>query len=72
MEGPGKLYYQSGVLAYDGSFQKDRFHGFGKLYNEAPEQLTGPYNYENFEDIEEYWISYEGKSYFIQAISRMT
>ena len=33
MEGEGKLYYQSGIVAYEGQFSKDSFHGFGKLYN---------------------------------------
>lgn len=61
MEGEGRLYYQSGAIAYDGHFEKDRFHGYGRLYNESPEQLQGAFDYRNFENIEEYWTSYEGK-----------
>lgn len=62
MEGEGRLYYQSGAIAYDGHFQKDRFHGYGKLYNESPEKLHTAFDYRNFENIEEYWTSYEGKA----------
>lgn len=40
MSGKGKLYYQSGRLAYDGEWQKDQFHGYGQLYNELPDKLT--------------------------------
>ncbi len=36
MEGEGKMYYESGILAYDGNFKEDRFHGYGRLYNECP------------------------------------
>ncbi len=39
MEGLGRLYYHSGIVAYEGKFQKDRFHGFGKLYNQYPQKL---------------------------------
>lgn len=62
MEGEGRLYYQSGAIAYDGHFEKDRFHGYGKLYNESPEPLQAAFDYRNFENIEEYWTSYEGKA----------
>jgi hypothetical protein len=41
MDGYGKLYYQSGKIAYEGSWNEDQFQGFGtnfiinlgKLYN---------------------------------------
>lgn len=33
MDGEGKMYYQTGKLAYEGHFDKDRFHGYGKIYN---------------------------------------
>jgi hypothetical protein len=36
MEGFGKLYYQSGKLAYEGEWKKDQFMGKGILYNEVP------------------------------------
>jgi hypothetical protein len=33
MCGRGKLYYQSGNIAYDGEWKNDQFAGFGVLYN---------------------------------------
>lgn len=33
MEGYGKLYYQSGKLAYEGEWKADQFTGKGILYN---------------------------------------
>lgn len=40
MDGYGKLYYQSGKIAYEGNWSEDQFQGFGnyfintgKLYN---------------------------------------
>ena len=52
MEGYGKLYYQSGKLAYEGQWVRDQFTGHGVLYNETPDQLNKPFNYRNFDDIE--------------------
>ncbi len=60
MEGKGKLYYQSGKLAYDGEWQKDQFSGFGILYNECPHACDTVLSCENFEDIEEFWTKFEG------------
>lgn len=62
MSGKGKLYYESGKIAYDGHLEQDLFHGSGTLYNELPETLTTTFDYKNFEEIEEYWIKYEGKN----------
>ena len=52
MCGRGKLYYQSGKLAYEGYLENDLFHGAGTLYNEQPEDLRKPFDYTNFEDID--------------------
>ena len=60
MEGKGKLYYQSRKLAYDGSWKSDQFSGRGILYNEVPDILESSFNYENFDDVDEYWTKYEG------------
>jgi len=49
MSGRGKLYYQSGRLAYEGDWLKDRFHGFGTLYNDNPEMLAECFEYSNFD-----------------------
>jgi antitoxin component YwqK of YwqJK toxin-antitoxin module len=46
MDGYGKLYYQSGKIAYEGNWADDQFQGLGKifcyyktgkLYNEQPD-----------------------------------
>lgn len=59
MDGYGKLYYQSGKIAYEGNWSEDQFQGFGmcllilgKLYNEDPDQLQEPFDYENFDLID--------------------
>ena len=62
MEGYGKLYYQSGKLAYEGEWKADQFKGKGILYNESPEEVFGSIDYRSFEDIGEYWTKYEGKN----------
>lgn len=58
MEGFGKLFYQSGKLAYQGEWKNDQFMGKGVLYNELPDILDQPFNYNNFDDVEEYWTKY--------------
>lgn len=58
MEGYGKLYYQSGKLAYEGYWKTDQFMGNGVLYNEIPDILDDPFNYNNIEDVEDYWVKY--------------
>ena len=65
MCGKGKLYYQSGKLAYDGYLENDLFHGTGILFNEQTEKLVVPFDYKNFENIEEFWLSYEGTLFLI-------
>jgi len=37
MNGYGKLYYDSGELAYEGQWYKDEFHGRGIVYNDSYE-----------------------------------
>ncbi len=32
--------------------------GKGVLYNELPDILDQPFNYNNFDDVEEYWTKY--------------
>lgn len=72
MQGKGKLYYQSGKLAYEGDWVNDQFEGFGKLYNEYPELMNQPLNYRNLDDVEEMWTKYEGTYLFIQVSSAGT
>jgi hypothetical protein len=33
MHGKGKLFYKSGLLAYDGEWFRDKMQGFGSLHN---------------------------------------
>lgn len=60
MDGFGSLYYQSGKLAYQGNWKNDKFQGKGKLFNEYPMDLSEPFDYRNFDNIDEYWEVYDG------------
>lgn len=58
MSGTGKLYYQSGKLAYEGEWRNDQFMGKGVLYNEVPDILEREFNYTNFDEVDEFWTKY--------------
>ena len=60
MKGLGKLFYQNGKLAYTGHFKSNVFHGKGKILNKNPTQLNSPFNYNNFNSVENHWTSYDG------------
>ena len=60
MHGWGKLFYEGGRLAYEGHWSHDEFHGYGKVYNDNPIPLEGPFDYTNFDLLDDYWIYYEG------------
>lgn len=60
MSGRGKLFYQSGKIAYDGEWSNDQFTGFGVLYNEEPVMLNKAFEYTNLDEIDEYWTRFEG------------
>jgi len=49
MDGYGKLYYFGGKLAYEGNWTEDEFNGAGKVYNDNPAKLSGPFDYTNFD-----------------------
>lgn len=69
MSGFGRLYYETGELAYQGQWFKDDFHGRGKLYNDRYEIMTSNFNYKDFnQDQQAYWKYYEGICMFIQGI----
>ena len=55
MHGYGKLYYSNKRIAYEGQWYMDQFHGKGKVYNDEPEPLNGPFDYSNFENLDEQW-----------------
>lgn len=58
MHGEGKLYYSENKLAYEGEWYMDEFHGHGKVYNDNPILLDGPFNYKDFDELDEYWVYY--------------
>jgi hypothetical protein len=60
MTGRGVLYYAPNCPAYDGEWLNDQFHGRGILYNECPVALEGPYDFRDFNEVDDYWIKYEG------------
>ncbi|KAL4428911.1 hypothetical protein ABPG74_017501 [Tetrahymena malaccensis] len=60
MNGYGVLYYPSQNKAYEGEWDDDKFNGKGIMYNERPAELAGTFNYHNMNEINDYWIKYEG------------
>lgn len=70
MNGFGRLFYQSDRLAYEGDWLNDQFHGRGKLFNESPQPLAAGFDFRNFDEIDEFWEYYEGKSEGMQDSSR--
>ena len=61
MHGQGILYYASGKPAYDGDWYEDKFEGRGVLYNENPNNLDEAFNYNDFDEIDDYWTRYDGE-----------
>lgn len=61
MHGYGTLFYRVGKPAYEGYWHEDQFHGKGVLYNENPVEQLQPFDYSDFNLVEDYWIRYEGK-----------
>lgn len=72
MTGRGVLFYCAGYPAYDGEWLNDQFHGFGTLYNENPVELREPYDFRDFNEVDDFWVKYEGKPHFTQASSSWT
>ncbi|KAM3146948.1 hypothetical protein pb186bvf_001102 [Paramecium bursaria] len=60
MHGQGTLYYSTGQPAYQGDWFEDQFQGYGTLYNERPMQLEEPFDYKDFDNVEDFWIKYSG------------
>jgi serine/threonine protein kinase len=60
MDGVGTLFYAGGNVAYKGEWKEDKFHGKGIVYNEAPVPPVGGFDYSNFDNLQDYWIRYEG------------
>ena len=68
MNGHGKLYYETGSLAYEGMWYKDEFHGRGKIYNDEPKELKTSFDFKTFEDDDKYWTVYDGIRVVMQVI----
>ena len=58
MHGLGKLYYSGNVLAYEGQWANNEFHGSGKVYCFEPVQFDGPFDWQDFNLLEEEWVCY--------------
>ena len=61
MHGFGKLYYESGQIAYEGYWAGDNFNGEGRVFNDRPEKVLGEFNYYDFADLGDKWVFYEGE-----------
>lgn len=60
MDGIGKLYYENGALAYEGSWSQDQFNGLGRVYNDSPIPFKESFDYTNFDLLGDSWQYYEG------------
>ena len=57
------LYSAKGKEIYKGNFQKDLYHGKGKVTNENPGDLKEHFNYLDFSLLGDFWVVYEGDFY---------
>lgn len=69
INGTGILFYCENKPAYDGMWLNGQFHGQGTLYNECPQQLAQPFDFKDFDEVEDYWLKYSGKDVLIQVNS---
>lgn len=60
MHGRGTLFYCDNKVAYEGDWREDKLWGRGVLYNEDPKQLKGTYDYNSWDQVDDYWVRYEG------------
>lgn len=58
MHGEGKLFYNETKLAYEGEWYLDEFHGHGKVYNDSPLMLDHPFDYADFDKLDDFWVYY--------------
>lgn len=49
------------MIAYEGEWEEDRFHGRGIMYNDCPQPLEGDFEFTDFELLGDYWVKYEGE-----------
>lgn len=60
MYGKGVLYYPNNEIAYEGEWRNDQLEGRGTLYNEEVIQLSQPFDFNDWDYVEDYWVKYEG------------
>ena len=72
MDGKGILYYQPNCPAYNGEWYNDQFHGYGTLFNEKAQELSEEYDYEDMNEVEDFWCRYEGTDGFMKVILCLT
>lgn len=60
MHGKGTLFYCDNKVAYEGEWQEDKLWGNGILFNEDPKPLQGSYDYSSWDEVDEFWVKYEG------------
>ena len=58
--GYGILKDQNGEI-YNGDWEFDVFNGQGRLRNKLCEQLNEEFDYNNFDKLKNYWVSYSGE-----------
>jgi hypothetical protein len=58
--GYGELKSPNGEPIYKGEWKNDKFDGRGTWYNLFPDVYREPFNYNDFDDLENKWTVYEG------------
>lgn len=58
INGKGTLFYGQNRPAYAGDWCNNKFNGKGSLYNEFPSPNNAPFDYSNFNKIEESWVKF--------------
>ena len=58
MLGLGYLFYPSGEKAYYGEWRDDMFNGQGIVWNEVPLEMEEMFDYSDFTNMGDYWVSY--------------
>jgi hypothetical protein len=59
----------NGKTCYDGDWMQDKFHGFGVLYNKDIEVTKAPFDYNDLDNLGNFWEKYEGN--FIEDVKEV-
>lgn len=60
-EGQGILYDSKNNEIYVGSWHNNLHHGIGRILNIKARTLNKPYDYTDFNQLADYWLTYEGE-----------